>query len=153
MLQKTNGEGQDERGLKTASREFVLYTAISFVALVFDYGSYWLLADLAGLDLGAAAALGYSLGLVVSYVLLTRSVFVQRRLSSRRGFEMSLFALSGIIGLILTYSTVSLLHSFAGADMHGAKLAAIGISFVVVYLFRRIVVFAPQSHKRDTKRP
>lgn len=149
MGQQTAGRERDKPALKTVGREFVLYTAISFVALVIDYGAYWLLAVQFGIGLGAAAALGYSLGLIVSYVLLTRSVFIRGRLSGRKGFEMSLFALSGIIGLILTYATVSLLHSFAGADMHGAKLAAIGISFVAVYLFRKLVVFAPGSHRPE----
>lgn len=151
MRQNTKSGMQKGPALKAFGREFVLYTAISFAALVFDYGTYWLLADLSGLDLGTAAAIGYSLGLVVSYVLLTRSVFVQRRLSSRKGFEMSLFALSGVIGLILTYATVSLLYNIAGADMHEAKFAAIGISFIAVYLFRKLVVFAPHARGTDNE--
>lgn len=132
-----------------AAREFVLYTAASFVALVVDYGTYWLLAALAGLDLGIAAALGYAVGLAVSYALLTRSVFARRKLADRRAVEVGLFCLSGLVGLVITYVTVSVLHDAAGADLHGAKLAAVGLSFVVVYLFRKLVVFAPPGEPAE----
>lgn len=136
-------------GPAAAAREFVLYTAASFAALVVDYGTYWLLAALAGLDLGIAAVLGYALGLGVSYVLLTRRVFTRRRLAGRRAVEVGLFGLSGLVGLVITYVTVSVLHAAAGADLHGAKLAAVGLSFVAVYLFRKLVVFAPPGEATE----
>jgi len=138
-----------DRVAAPAVREFVLYTAASFVALLVDYGTYWLLAALTGLDLGLAAVLGYALGLAVSYVLLTRRVFTRRRLADRRAMEIGLFCVSGLVGLVITYVTVSVLHNAAGADLHGAKLAAVGLSFVTVYLFRRLVVFAPPGKAPD----
>lgn len=134
-----------------APREFVLYTAASLMALLVDYATYWILATAGGLELAPAAALGYMVGLAVSYLLLTRAVFLQRRHARRPGYEMLLFFLSGLLGVTFTYVTVSLLSSLAGADLHTAKLAAVGVSFISVYLFRKLVVFAPPpaAHRED----
>lgn len=132
-------------------RELLLYTASSLVALLVDYGTYWLLAAAWGMELGSAAAIGYMTGLAVSYLLLTRAVFLQRRHASRPAIEMLLFFVSGILGVTLTYLTVSALSRLAGADLHTAKLAAVGVSFVTVYLFRKTVVFAPPSPAQHGK--
>lgn len=123
--------------------ELVAYTVASFVALLVDYGTYWLLAALWGVALGPAAAVGYVVGMAVSYLLLTQLVFLRRRHAERPAYEVWLFCLSGLLGVTLTYATVSILSNFAGADLHTAKLAAVVVSFVIVYLFRKRVVFAP----------
>lgn len=129
----------------TEPRELAFYTAASLLALLVDYGTYWLLAAVWGMELGSAAVVGYLVGMVVSYLLLTRAVFLQRRHAGRPAYEVLLFCLSGILGVTLTYLTVTLLNRFAGADLHSAKLAAVGVSFITVYLFRKNVVFAPSS--------
>ena len=122
-------------------RELLLYTGASFVALLVDYATYWLLAALWGMELGTAAVVGYIVGLAVSYLLLTRLVFLRRRHAGRPAHEMLLFGASGLLGVALTYFTVSILSGFAGANLHVAKLAAVAVSFVAVYLFRKYVVF------------
>lgn len=124
-------------------RELAFYTAASFVALLVDYGTYWLLAALWGMELGTAAVLGYVTGLAVSYLLLTQLVFLRRRHAGRPAHEMLLFCASGLLGVTLTYVTVSMLSTLAGANLHIAKLAAVAVSFVAVYLFRKYVVFGP----------
>lgn len=121
--------------------EFLKYTAASALALALDYAVYWLLAGGAGIGIGPAAAAGYGAGMVLAYLLLSARVFPGRWLSARRGIEASLFAVSGMVGLVLTYVTASLVHQLAGGSLHVAKLSAVAVSFVSVYLIRKFIVF------------
>lgn len=121
--------------------EFLAYFAASAVALGVDYGCYWLLATRGGLSLGAAAAAGYMIGLAVAYVLMSFVVFPGRWLSGRRGSEAVLFALSGLLGLVLTYFTATLVARLSGGGLHVAKLAAVAVSFLSVFLFRKLVIY------------
>jgi len=127
--------------------EFIKYTAASAIALALDYSVYWVLAGRMGVSIGTAAAVGYVAGMVLAYVLLSSGVFTRRWLSGRRGIEAGLFAVSGLIGLVLTYVTATLFDRLAGGNLHEAKMAAVAVSFVSVYLFRKLVVFrqAPQE--------
>lgn len=121
--------------------EFLKYTAASAVALGLDYSVYWALAGWFGVSIGAAAAIGYGAGLLLAYLLLSNGVFPRRWLAGRRGIEVALFALSGAIGLVLTYVTATLVDRLAGGNLHAAKLSAVAASFVSVYLIRKFIVF------------
>lgn len=121
--------------------EFLKYTTASAAALALDYGVYWLLAGGLGIDVGPAAALGYAVGMLLAYLLLSAGVFRGRWLSGRRGIEATLFVLSGLVGLVLTFVTATLVHQLAGGSLHVAKFAAVAVSFVTVYLIRKFVVF------------
>ena len=121
--------------------EIAKYTGASAVALALDYGIYWSLAGLLAVDIGLAAAVGYLAGLALAYMLLIYGVFARRSTSRGRSAEAGLFVLSGLLGLALTYITAALASRVLGGTLHDAKLCAVAVSFVSVYLFRKLVVF------------
>ena len=127
--------------MKLAKHHYLKYLLASAAALVVDYGCYWALGAYQIMDLSAAAVVGYALGLVVAYFLISRTIFVDGWLRDKKQYEILLFGLSGLLGIALTYSSVLLFVSIFGEYIHGAKLVAVGISFFGVYLFRRCVVF------------
>ena len=135
----------DERPL-IAIREFATYTAASAIALALDYAVYWLLAGRLGI--GPAAAVGYAVGLVLAYVLMSFGVFAHRARTRRRRSQAALFLVSGLIGLALTYVTATLVSRLTGGNLHAAKLTAVATSFVTVYLFRKFVVFGGSATPR-----
>lgn len=124
--------------------EFLLYAWASALALIVDYGCYWFLVASNILSLPQAAVAGYIVGLVLAYFLITRKVFRDGWLRGKRFYEALLFAISGLIGVILTYSTVKLYIAFFGEDVYVAKLLAVSISFSGVYFFRKFFVFKQQ---------
>ena len=134
-------ESKKSFDLASTAREFVKYFLASALALLVDYGTYWALARLKVLDLPGAAVAGYTVGLTVAYGLISRGVFANGWLREKRRYEVLLFALSGLLGIGLTYLAVFLFVSIFGESIHGAKLVAVGISFVGVYLFRKAIVF------------
>lgn len=121
--------------------ELVQYTAISATALILDYAVYWLLMSRGVLGAGQAAALGYSAGLLLAYVLMSRHTFRNGWLSRYKAREAALFALSGLLGIGLSYGVTEAYMRAVAPNMHGAKASAVGVSFVAVYAFRKLVVF------------
>lgn len=128
-------------------RQLGKYLLASALAFLVDYSCYWALAGLLGIQLALAALAGYCAGLVVAYLIISRKVFAEGWLRSRRYHEAALFLLSGLLGMALTYSSVAFYVNQIGDQVHGAKLSAAAVSFVGVYAFRRFIVFAAPGRK------
>ena len=89
-----------------------------------------------------ASISGYSLGLVVHWLISSRYVFVQSCVFvSRRRRQKMLFVASALAGVAITATIVGL-GTYLGLDPRLAKLGAIAVSFQTTYLLRRAVVFA-----------
>ena len=121
--------------------EFVKYFVASLLALLVDYSTYWFLAHNKFMELTFAGSTGYTFGLVVAYLLISNKVFNNGWLKKHRIYELLLFIISGILGLAITYFTISLYVTRFGENLHEAKLLAITFSFICVYIFRKFIVF------------
>lgn len=118
------------------------YLAASVAALGFDAGSLLVLLA-AGTPAAPAAALSYSLGILVHWFISSRAVFaggVAER-GPARTRQKALFVASALVGLALTVGIVGV-GAAIGIDPRLAKLAAVGVSFVATWLLRARVVFA-----------
>lgn len=126
---------------RIAAPVFLRYVLASVGALAVDMGAF-----LAGLALGvpavAASVLGYALGIAAHWVLSSTVVFADDVAApgAARRRQQALFVASALIGLGVTALVVGGLARL-GLDPRAAKLAAVGISFVVTWLLRQRVVF------------
>lgn len=118
------------------------YLAASVVALGFDMASFLALLAV-GLAAAPAAALSYSLGILVHWFISSRAVFVAgvADRGPARTRQKALFVGSALVGLALTAGIVGL-GAALGLDPRLAKVAAVGVSFVATWLLRARVVFA-----------
>ena len=119
----------------------IRYGLASVGALAVDMGSFLLLLAI-GMISPLAAAAGYSLGIVVHWVLSSRTVF-QDTVAVKgegRGRQKALFVGSALVGLALTTAIVWA-GDHSGIDPRAAKVAAIAASFIVTYLLRKTIVF------------
>lgn len=120
------------------------YTVVSLVALCVDLAIY------RGLTVGGARAVSagvvaYLIGGVVHYVLSAQFVFDVAASSKPAARRFGEFWLSGVLGLAITAGMI-----WIGADLLKlppmlAKLAAVGFSFVAMYIVRRNIVFAQSA--------
>jgi len=117
------------------------YTAASGIGLLVDCAAYLLLLGWTALAVPLAAAAAYGAGLFASYWLITHFVFKDGWLRGHRILEAALFVLSGGLGMVLTYVTSALYLMILGSSALLAKLAAILVSFTVVYLCRAAFIF------------
>ncbi len=118
------------------------YIAASVVALGFDMACFLALLAL-GIAAAPAAALSYSLGILVHWFISSRAVFVDgvAERGPARTRQKALFVASALVGLALTAGIVGL-GAALGIDPRLAKLAAVGVSFVATWLLRARIVFA-----------
>ena len=118
------------------------YLGASVVALGFDMASFLALLA-AGLPAAPAAALSYSLGILVHWFISSRAVFVAgvAERGPARTRQKALFVASALVGLALTAGIVGL-GAAVGLDPRIAKIAAVGVSFVATWLLRARLVFA-----------
>jgi putative flippase GtrA len=122
--------------------ELVRYFLCSALALAIDVAVFSLGLRL-GLSWASAAAAGFSCGVVVAYALSVRFAFARRSLADSR-VEFALFALIGVIGLMLTEFILWLLIARLGSEPHLAKLVAAGFVFLFNFTSRKLMLFRQQ---------
>lgn len=132
--------------------ESVKYFLVSAAALALDYGLLIGLTEFAGLNYLVSAAIGFTAGLVLNYILSVRFVFRERRLESRR-LEILGFALIGMTALLLNEVLMMALVEQAGLGYALAKIPATGIGFVFNFGMRRIFLFTKTRRARQQSRP
>lgn len=118
------------------------YGLVSVAALVCDVAVFLALTT-AGLLPAVAGIAGYGLGLLVHFALSTRFVFATDVVAKSKLRLLGEFAASGGIGLVLTGAIIAGMTERLQAAPVLAKLTAVIVSFVVVFVLRRSVVFAP----------
>ena len=127
--------------LRLSDIRLARYLAASIGALAVDMGAFLGLLAV-GMAAGPASALGYSLGIAAHWLMSSRAVFHDSVAERGRGrmVQKTLFVISALAGLALTFAIVSL-GERAGFDPRLAKLVAIGASFALTYVLRSQVVF------------
>lgn len=121
---------------------FLRYVVVSVGALAVDMGVFLALLK-GGMISTIAAAIGYGIGIVAHWTLSSRKVF-QDRVSERgtreRTQQKAMFVVSALLGLVVTMSIVGVGDAL-GLDPRIAKVMAIGVSFMLTYLLRNVVIF------------
>ena len=128
-------------------REFLLYAAVSVLALAIDILILYVAAARLAVPGYLAAGLAYAGGLVAHYLLSVRYVFAYRRLASRRRTEMLVYVLTGLLGILISAGIVYL-GGLLGQSLAVSKLAAIAVSFVAVFMARKATLFSASAGKR-----
>ena len=120
---------------------FARYVVASLAGTAADLGCFLLLYS-QGMLAGLAAALGYACGTLIHWLVSSRFVFSDRLSEPglKRGGQQALFIISALIGLGLTTLIVSAAEA-AGSDPRLAKLVAMGLSFLTVWVIRLNLVF------------
>jgi putative flippase GtrA len=124
---------------------FPKYLIASVIALGVDLGSFLALLEMGSAPMAASAS-AYMLGIVAHWLLSSRTVFatgVAER-GPERTMQKAMFVISALIGLGITTAIVGAGHAM-GLDPRLAKLAAVGVSFVVTWLLRERIVFRTRS--------
>ncbi|MGB3795210.1 MAG: GtrA family protein [Alteraurantiacibacter sp.] len=124
----------------------VRYLAVSVVALAVDVACFLLLLT-AGVAPTVASAIGYSAGIVIHWILSSRTVFTDgiALRGIRRTRQKGLFVISALAGLALTITIVGA-ADVAHVDPRLAKLAAIAASFALTWLLRSRFIFRPRAN-------
>ncbi|WP_395332153.1 GtrA family protein [Novosphingobium sp. BL-8H] len=124
------------------NQRFLRYLIASVGALAMDMGSLLALLRL-DVPAGLAAAMAYSLGIVVQWLLLSRAVFNDGGVAQRgigRTRQKVVFVSSALLGLAVTSGIVSAAAAL-GVSVLANKVLAVTISFTLNWLLRKRIVF------------
>jgi putative flippase GtrA len=125
---------------------FLRYIAVSVGALAADMAIFMILLE-SGLPSIPGSAIGYSVGILVHWMLSSRKVFhnrVSNKGTAARTQQKAMFLASALLGLLLTIAIVGA-GTVVGADPRLAKIVAIIISFLLTYALRNVVIFRQAS--------
>lgn len=126
------------------AEEGIRYFGASAVALAVDFSVFLGLHRLAGVDYRIAAPMGFSLGIVLIYLLSIRWVFRQRRLKDVRA-EFALFVALALVGLALNQAIIMAgMGLFALPDWM-SKIASAGFVFCFNFASRKFLLFTRYS--------
>jgi putative flippase GtrA len=114
---------------------------VSALALFTDVLIYTDLVH-SGIRAPLAGIVGYTIGMVVHFVLSCRYVFDTTLVRKSEGRLFSEFVISGVMGLALTAIVIWIITEILHQGAAVAKVTAVGVSFLAVFAFRRSVVFA-----------
>jgi putative flippase GtrA len=125
--------------------EFLRYSAISGLSLGLDIAVFVALTWMAVTGAALAGALSCMAGLVLHYALSVTLVFDAAATGKSHGRLIAEYALTGVMGFVITISAIFFVTDVAGAPAIIGKLVGVGLTFVSVYLVRSGVVFAPKG--------
>lgn len=120
--------------------QLLRYAVVGGISFVVDYGSLWLLTEMAGVPYLWSAAIAFILGLTCNYILSTRWVFGESRIRNAWG-EFAAFALIGVVGLCLNELIMYACTDGLGIHYMFSKIVSTGIVFFWNFLARRFIVF------------
>ena len=87
-----------------------------------------------------SASIAFILGLLTSYILNIKWVFINRKFSNKMT-EMGLFLLIGIIGIILNLASIWVFTEYLGLFYLFSKIIATVIVFLWNFLAKKIILF------------
>lgn len=122
---------------------FGRYLGASVVALAVDVVVLAACAGATSLPAGVSAGIGYGAGALVHYGLSRRYVFAAGWLDPLRWAEFAAFVATGLCGLAATVGVVRILSDEFAVALPISKAVAVAVSFVLVYLLRKALVFRP----------
>ena len=122
-------------------QEFLRYGMASAAALAVDFGLLVLLTSVFGVDYLISAAVGFSVGVVVVYILSITWVF-RGRTNENRGSEFAVFVAIGIAGLGVNELIMWQGTETAGLPYQVSKLLSAGCVFLFNFTFRKLLLFS-----------
>lgn len=124
--------------------EGLRYFGASAAALALDFGVFMGLHRLAGVDYRLAAPIGFSLGIVLIYLLSIRWVFRERRLKDARA-EFTLFVGLALVGLALNQAIIMAGMELLALPDWMSKILSAGFVFCFNFATRKFVLFTRYS--------
>ena len=122
------------------------YAAVGAIAFVVDWAVLYTMTEIFMINYLTAATAGFVCGLMTNYSLCLTWVFDRHRIRSGY-FEFLIFAIIGVVGLVVNDLIIFLLTAMVGLNYLKSKLVATGVVFFWNYFARKYSLFNTGSTK------
>jgi putative flippase GtrA len=124
--------------------EFLRYLAASALALAVDTGTLFFLAEICHVDRLIAISVGFTVGLLVAYLLSVHWAFRGAR-RENVAYEFFLFSAIGIAGLLLNDFIILWASQALGQSLLVSKFISAVSVFFFNFIFRKLFLFSKRS--------
>jgi len=131
------------------AHQFLKYVLVGGIAFILDFTTLFALTEFAGLYYLVSATCGFVLGLAVNYLLCIRWIFSFRSLTNA-SHEFALFALVGVLGLLLNNALLYVQTEFLGFHYLASKLVAAAVILMFNFSLRRYLLFSERGKAPST---
>jgi len=124
------------------------YFVAGGIAFAVDFALLWLLTDYFHLYYRTSSVISFSVGLVITYLLSIFWIFDKRRFENRN-IEFLIFAVIGVVGLLLTYFFIKIFTEHLFQFFNHAYLFSKILTTVIVFFWnftaKRITLFSTKK--------
>ena len=124
--------------------QFFRYFGVSGICLLVDAGALFLLTEYAGINYLISTFIGYSLGLILNYILSVTWVFNTKRLANKP-MEFGIFVVIGLIGMAINQGVMWLCTDLIGLYFMLSRLISAGIGHTWKFFARKYILFHRKS--------
>lgn len=124
----------------STTKQFLRYAMVGAIAFAFDFGILYILTRFFGIPYIISATISFTVGLIVNYYLSLKFVFFERTYSNKT-VEFTIFAVIGIIGLVLNDIFLWLITEKIGLFYLLSKIITTAIVFIWNFLARKFILF------------
>jgi putative flippase GtrA len=117
------------------------------IAFVVDYAILFICKEYFGFHYLLATVLGFSVGLLITYLMSIFWVFDKRRFNNRQT-EFLIFAVIGAVGLVLTYLFMKFFTDFLSVHYLVSKIFTTIIVFVWNFTAKKLFLFSIKKTDR-----
>lgn len=127
------------------------YLFVGGLAFVVDYGLLFVLTEYAGLHYLASATIAFIAGLTVNYFLSTSWIFRSGAVIKNKVGEFVVFALIGVMGLVLTNVLLFLFTDVCGIHYMVSKLITTALVMLWNFFGRKLILFNEKTTEAKTE--
>ncbi len=120
--------------------QFIRSLIVSVIALIVDFSTLVFLKQVVGINYLVAAALGFSVGVLVNYVLSVTWVFAERKLA-KRSHEFLIFVVITGFGLIFNLLIIAGMVELLKIDYRVGKAVSTIVVFFWNFLARKKILY------------
>lgn len=124
--------------------QFFRYFGVSGICLLVDTGTLFLLTKYAGIHYLVSTFIGYSLGMILNYILSVTWVFKTKRLVNKP-MEFGIFVAIGLTGMALNQGLMWLCTDLLGLYFMLSRLISAGIGYTWKFFTRKYILFHRKS--------
>ena len=132
---------------KRLAREIIKYFIVSLVAAVADTFSFVFLYEYCEIHYLLSNTIAFILGLSLNYILSVKFVFIGE--ARKTTSEFFVFAIIGVVGLLISHMTLFLSIDIIGLNSLISKLFSLGATFFWNFFVRKILLFNKETSNKE----